>query len=513
MNPPASAPARPNNQGTQSPSDDWYVQPQRIKRHRTVGDVLKGLGALLVLVVLLGAIPFALVRYIGWPLPHEMPSSRFFNQSITPDVLLKALAVIVWLAWAQFAACVVVEFRAAVRGIGMPARVPAAGPSQFLARQLIAALLMITASAASFVPNLSHLGAHAASPAPAQAPPAATAGVLPGSAQHPAIGGASHAANADAVGAGGAYNSAYNLPAVRGESGLRVASDTAATLSSDGTKLYRVQPPEGRHHDTLWEIAQRHLGDGRRYKEIYELNKDRVQPDGSRLTNAALIRPGWIMMMPPDATGGDLVVEMPPSPPQALGPAQSSGTQSGTSGSSDNTAAPAAPTALPSRHYWHYWHHWQHPVRHRPVRRLPIRRLPSQRDSARRLSTRQHPVRQHPIRLGPHRRTIAGHASSDRVIRTKAGPNHHAPSDHPPAKNIHQHWPQPQCRRGPFTHPRPVRRRSVRRRTRRTCRRRSRFRRRPVRRRALRRSPFRRSPTSRRPPPHLSRRRLHNPRH
>ena len=46
---------------------------------------------------------------------------------------------------------------------------------------------------------------------------------------------------------------------------------------------------------------QRHLGDGRRYKEIYQLNKDRVQPDGSKLSQASLIRPGWVLEMPADA--------------------------------------------------------------------------------------------------------------------------------------------------------------------------------------------------------------------
>ncbi|EHN77612.1 integral membrane protein, partial [Streptomyces coelicoflavus ZG0656] len=80
------------------------------------------------------------------------------------------------------------------------------------------------------------------------------------------------------------------------------------------TKYYRIQPPEGRHHDSLWEVAERHLGDGRRYKEIFELNKDRVQPDGSRLSEASLIRPGWIMEMPGDARGGELV-EMPDAAP------------------------------------------------------------------------------------------------------------------------------------------------------------------------------------------------------
>lgn len=61
-------------------------------------------------------------------------------------------------------------------------------------------------------------------------------------------------------------------------------------------------------------MAERHLGDGRRYKEIFELNKDRVQPDGSRLSEASLIRPGWIMEMPGDARGGELV-EMPDEAP------------------------------------------------------------------------------------------------------------------------------------------------------------------------------------------------------
>ncbi|HZP50279.1 LysM peptidoglycan-binding domain-containing protein, partial [Actinocrinis sp.] len=330
MNPPTSAPSRsgqpgqaqsysglgPASQG--SHPGGWDPQPQRIKHRRTGGDVLKGLGAFIALVVLLGAIPLALVLFIGWPLPHHMPTADMFNRPITPHVLLDALAVIVWLAWAQFAACVIVEFVAAKRGIGLPAHIPGAGPSQFLARQLVAALLMITASAASFVPNLAHLGSH---PAPSAASPTvATAGRLPAANQHAAITvtAASHTS----------LQAAYtgNLPALRGESGLRVA-DNATVASLSATKLYRVQPPHGRHHDSLWEIAQRHLGDGRRYKEIFELNKDRVQPDGSRLTHAALIRPGWILMMPADATGGDLVVEPAPISPNNLSPAQTGGIQ------------------------------------------------------------------------------------------------------------------------------------------------------------------------------------------
>lgn len=325
MNPPTSAPSRSGQPGPVPGSGGWDPQPQPIRHRRTAGDVFKGIGAFIALAILLGAIPFALVRYIGWPLPHHLPSAQMFNRPITPQLLLNALAVIVWLAWAQFVACVAVELAAAKRGVGMPVHVPGAGPSQFLARQLVAALLMITASAASFVPNLAHLGSNSA---PVAANPVVTsAGRLPAANQHAAIAAAPRASSPAIPRSAGAVTG--NLPAVRGESGLRVADDSLGAASLGATKLYRVQPPHGRHHDSLWEIAQRHLGDGRRYKEIFALNKDRVQPDGSRLTHAALIRPGWILMMPADATGGDLVVEPPPTSPDNLSPAQTGGIQIG----------------------------------------------------------------------------------------------------------------------------------------------------------------------------------------
>ena len=271
---------------------------------RTTGDVFRALGALLLLVVLLGAVPFALVRFVGWPLPHQVPTMDQLRSPLSSDVLIKALAVVVWLAWAQFTACVVVEFANARRGIGIPAKVPAAGPSQFLARQLVAALLMLTATAASFAPDITHL-----SQSPAAIPKPHTAISL----QLAAAGTPSSPGNGIAV-SSTAVTSA-NLPIVR--NGHQVVHATSASMTQvsaqtvAGTKLYRVLPPHGRNYDSLWEIAERHLGDGRRYKEIYQLNEDRIQPDGQKLTDASLIRPGWILEMPADATGGDLITEMP----------------------------------------------------------------------------------------------------------------------------------------------------------------------------------------------------------
>ncbi|MBR7828678.1 hypothetical protein KDK95_20385 [Actinospica sp. MGRD01-02] len=273
---------------------------------RTFADVLRAFGAMLVLVVLLGAVPFALVRFIGWPLPHQMPTMDQLRSPLSGDVLIKALAVVVWLAWAQFTACVIVELSNARRGVGIPAKVPAAAPSQFLARQLVAALLMLTATAASFAPDITHL---AQTPAAIPRPHTAISLQLDAAGTPAKSGGGTVAT----TGSGG--RTTGNLPSVRnGHQVARAASTSLTQVSTQtvaGTKLYRVQPPHGRNYDSLWEIAERHLGDGRRYKEIYELNKDRIQPDGQQLTDASLIRPGWILEMPADATGGDLIAEMP----------------------------------------------------------------------------------------------------------------------------------------------------------------------------------------------------------
>ncbi|MYQ63436.1 LysM peptidoglycan-binding domain-containing protein, partial [Streptomyces sp. SolWspMP-5a-2] len=259
-------------------------QPVRVQR-RTVGDVLRALLAFAALLVLLAGVPAALVLFIGWPLPHGVPSLDWLRSEITVSTFLNILTVVVWLAWAQFTACVLVEVKAALSGVGVPGRVPGAGPSQLLARQLVAALLLVGATAAGLTPGLSQLG-HSVEGG--QKPAVAAARQTPG------------------LFAQQQERAADGAAAVAAQASVAAAHADAAHRHGD-TKYYRIQPPEGRHHDSLWEIAQRHLGDGRRYKEIYALNKDRVQPDGSRLSEASLIRPGWIMEMPGDARGGDLV--------------------------------------------------------------------------------------------------------------------------------------------------------------------------------------------------------------
>ncbi|MBC9726126.1 bacterial transcriptional activator domain-containing protein [Streptomyces sp. TRM68367] len=272
-------------------------QPVRARR-RTFGDFVKAFLAFVALLVLVVGVPGALAVTVGWPLPSGAPSLDWLQQEITVTTFLHILTVVVWLAWAQFTACVLVEVKAALSGVGVPGRVPGAGPSQLLARQLVAALLLVGATAASLTPGLSQFGQHH----------------LEGN-QKPSVAAAQQTPGLFAQQQEQATGTAAALAEQASHAAAQAQAETPTASQHGDIKYYRIQPPEGRHHDSLWEIAERHLGDGRRYHEIFELNKDRVQPDGSRLSEASLIRPGWIMEMPGDARGGDLV-EMPDQAPR-----------------------------------------------------------------------------------------------------------------------------------------------------------------------------------------------------
>ncbi|MEV0581817.1 hypothetical protein [Nonomuraea sp. NPDC050310] len=226
--------------------------PVRIPPRRTVGDVLAGLGALVVLVLLIAGVPYALLTLAGPPLSPELLTLDLFTSEIGPSTILAVLVLLVWLAWFQLLVCVVVELYAGVRRVGMPRRVPLSGGTQVLANRLVSAVLVLFTASAVAVPAAS---AATRVEAPRLAPVT------------------------------------YAAP---------VAEGTVETVTTT-KKVYVVQPPHGRHHESLWEIAEKCLGDGRRYPEIYRLNQHKAQPDGTRLQMADLIRPGWVLDMPDDA--------------------------------------------------------------------------------------------------------------------------------------------------------------------------------------------------------------------
>ncbi len=261
LTPPMQGPAR-----FHQPDDDARRRP------------LAAVGAALALLLLVVGVPAGLVALAGPPpVPTGLPSQSDLTQPIGTDLLLTVLLGVVWLAWALFVVSVVVEVASALRGGGLPRHVPFAGPAQTLARLLVGALLIGGTVVGP--------GAAAAQQVVADAPVAA--------------------AVADRAGGEPAGDeSAGERDGAGGESGL--AGMTAPFSDVEGLagkRVYVVNAPRDGYHDNLWDIAERHLGDGRRYKEIYRLNEGREQPDGQTLQLARLIQPGWNLVMPDDAVG------------------------------------------------------------------------------------------------------------------------------------------------------------------------------------------------------------------
>ena len=92
----------------------------------------------------------------------------------------------------------------------------------------------------------------------------------------------------------------------------RVSMAPSAALAEAPPPIYQVQ-----RRDTLWDIAERHLGDPFRWVEIYEMSKDLPQPDGRTLTDPDLIYAGWLVRLPADAVGLAQQPAPVPTPPPA----------------------------------------------------------------------------------------------------------------------------------------------------------------------------------------------------
>lgn len=102
---------------------------------------------------------------------------------------------------------------------------------------------------------------------------------------------------------------------------LVAAAPPAAAAPADTGRYYVV----GDDSDYLFGIAARTLGDGRRFRELYELNRGRPQPGGETLDDPAVLRAGWVLALPADATGPQVrtgpLPAVPPVVPAAARPA------------------------------------------------------------------------------------------------------------------------------------------------------------------------------------------------
>lgn len=89
----------------------------------------------------------------------------------------------------------------------------------------------------------------------------------------------------------------------------------------DDLKWYKVQPEYDGQPEFLYAIAARYLGDGERWREIFELSKSRIQPGGGTLSDPSVLTPGWYLILPADAKGegvqtGPLVIDQTGTDPR-----------------------------------------------------------------------------------------------------------------------------------------------------------------------------------------------------
>jgi hypothetical protein len=255
----------------------------QLDRPQRWSDAGRGLAALAGVAILVVGVPVALASWVGWPLPTEVPTlsqiGNALRDTYIPDeFLVKALAVVCWLVWIELVASLLVEGVAYVRGRKAGA-VPFAGGLQRGAARLIATVALLGSLLAS--KGLSSSGGFGL---PALAPPTS----------HPPV------------------------TLVADEAPAEPAEPLGRAGAAVGTRLAPPPTYEVQRRDTLWDIAERHLGDPFRWREIFTLNQGKVQRDGRCLTDPDLIHAGWQLELPDDA--GGLAPPAPPAPPASPAP-------------------------------------------------------------------------------------------------------------------------------------------------------------------------------------------------
>ncbi|MFY1674032.1 BTAD domain-containing putative transcriptional regulator [Plantactinospora sp. WMMB334] len=259
-------------------------------------------GSGIVTLAVVAGIPAGLVRIIGWPFPHDLPTSWDEIAALLvggfPDTaVVGLLTVAVWLVWAAFCHALVVELAAARRG--HPARrIRLISPMQSLAALLVAGLAAGPATAATVAVT---------APTPAATP--YTAGPTappPGRAATPVVAWPSHlpgTAASDAtprtVPATPTTTASPAIPdGVTSLPRFALAAHAGPVHLTAAGRQYTVIVQRG---DTLWDLAHQWLGNPHRWPEIYHLNTDRYDEHG-RMRGGHHIEPTWKLVLPDDAT-------------------------------------------------------------------------------------------------------------------------------------------------------------------------------------------------------------------
>ncbi|MDF5759054.1 LysM peptidoglycan-binding domain-containing protein [Spongiactinospora sp. TRM90649] len=270
--------------------------------------ILSKLVAAAVLVALLTGMPAVLLAFF-WPV--ELPT---LDDLATPGepLVRTLLIVVVWTCWALFAWSVLVELVGTIRD--RPSRVRL--PFQRLAAYLITALTVAATAPVAAPRGMVPVAAVAVSPAELPTRSAAVDEPRDAETGKPYLTYVVQPRDTLWTIADKQLGDAMRYPEIAALNQGRVMGDgqTFTTgdwlrpgwtlrLPADSAAAKKQSRAPGRTHtvargETLWDIAERHLGDGHRYQEIFHLNKGRTQAGGMRLTDPGELEPGWRLILP-----------------------------------------------------------------------------------------------------------------------------------------------------------------------------------------------------------------------
>ena len=230
---------------------------------RRLAEMAQGLISTVFTLLLVVGSPVALVKFVGWPLPEGLPTvdeiAAASRSGVDDAVIIKALALLAWLVWAQIAVAVLAELGSVVRGLPAPSLPVLPGFQTGAGRLLASCALLFTSVTAT------------RQPVPLQ--PAVALDMAPiGQVVEP------------------------EAPAAPRTGGTVPQSPRQESVES--SRSYVVEP-----NDSWWELAERTLGDGLRWKELLSMNVGRSMPDGVTISaSTEVLEVGWVLALPGDVT-------------------------------------------------------------------------------------------------------------------------------------------------------------------------------------------------------------------
>ncbi|MEZ0076296.1 LysM peptidoglycan-binding domain-containing protein [Planotetraspora sp. GP83] len=269
--------------------------------------ILAKTAAVVVLTGLVAGIPAILLSFF-WPV--QLPTVDDLATPAEPVVIKALLLGTVWTCWALFACAVLIELVGTARARHRRVRMPF---------QRLAAYLITTITVAATAPAIAPRGlvpAAAVAITPAALPEHSLTAAEPKTAEPTKpyatyvvqprdtlwaiagkrLGDPMRYREIVALNQGRTMDDGQTF--TRGDWlspgwTLRLPADATKKESSTSERTHTVAAGE-----TLWEIAEQHLGDGERYKEIFKLNGGHPQPGGARLTDPDVLESGWRLILP-----------------------------------------------------------------------------------------------------------------------------------------------------------------------------------------------------------------------